>query len=699
MNLNECKDLLKKFILDLPSEKENFFFLEKTGNKKINKYHGQIQNIIHKEGRKFVFEYNDLKKIPSKILKYHAFSNTQRFLEILRESIDEIIQTLIRTFTEKQSNFLYKQISRKEINKKNFYQIILVPGGETVCNCISKLEMKSIGKFSYITGKIFKQNPIKIVLREAVYSCNFCKIKIYQKIKYEKFKPLFHCPSKNCRKTTLNNKVFINLGMSFFEKFQEISLKKNNETRENYFKQLKVLINGENVQKFFIGESIRIGGILTLNNPVNDPEQVYNTPLYFNTFFLEKKKINNNHLRASNVINIIELCGDSNLYQKLASSIAPEIYGNIDLKKGLLLSLLAIFNENKSLNHAIRKQTHILFLGKNGTGKSSLLKFVSEILSEGQFICPSYVLEEDKKLDESDQEDVFNSNDLEDYKILNNNLLCLDEIDKFSIKKRKIFNQILDKQIILPKKNLLKNPPESTLIATASIDDGNSFLENFHYEKHEQLKFYQKFDLIFFLESCDAVKTDYKIAKKITERYLVRKDGQINILKKEFIKSYLSEASKIKTVFPSQLFDLVTYNYVVSEFRRDKRRMGIRNVNYIFTVFRISISLAQLRFQKLVSKKDLFETFRLIDSSKNNFSSSNNTKESAPLQSVYNKIYSLIRNISYIKNNLTLDLFLIEKIVKSKGFGRSELIECLDFFESLNIWTISLNQGKLVFLI
>ena len=144
-------------------------------------------------------------------------------------------------------------------------------------------------------------------------------------------------------------------------------------------------------------------------------------------------------MRASNVINIIELCGDSNLYQKLASSIAPEIYGNIDLKKGLLLSLLAIFNENKSLNHAIRKQTHILFLGKNGTGKSSLLKFVSEILSEGQFICPSYVLEEDKKLDESDQEDVFNSNDLEDYKILNNNLLCLDEIDKFSIKKKKNF--------------------------------------------------------------------------------------------------------------------------------------------------------------------------------------------------------------------------------------------------------------------
>jgi DNA replication licensing factor MCM7 len=404
-------------------------------------------------------------------------------------------------------------------------------------------------------------------------------------------------------------------------------------------------------------------------------------------------------LRASNVINIIELCGDSNLYQKLASSIAPEIYGNIDLKKGLLLSLLAIFNENKSLNHAIRKQTHILFLGKNGTGKSSLLKFVSEILSEGQFICPSYVLEEDKKLDESDQEDVFNSNDLEDYKILNNNLLCLDEIDKFSIKKRKIFNQILDKQIILPKKNLLKNPPESTLIATASIDDGNSFLENFHYEKHEQLKFYQKFDLIFFLESHDTVKTDYKIAKKITERYLFKKDGQMNVLKKEFIKSYLSEASKIKTVFPSQLFDFVTYNYVVSEFRQEKRRMGIHNVNYIFTVFRISISLAQLRFQKLVSKKDLFETFRLIDSSKNNFSSSNNKKESVPLQSVYNKIYSLIRNISYIKNNLTLDLFLIEKIVKSKGFGRSELIECLDFFESLNIWTISLNQGKLVFLI
>ena len=69
---------------------------------------------------------------------------------------------------------------------------------------------------------------------------------------------------------------------------------------------------------------------------------------------------------------------EDNFYDKLACSIAPEIYGNLDLKKALLLLLIGGTSRNVGQMH-IRGDIHMCMMGDPGVAKSQLLSFVSRL--------------------------------------------------------------------------------------------------------------------------------------------------------------------------------------------------------------------------------------------------------------------------------------------------------------------------------
>lgn len=80
-----------------------------------------------------------------------------------------------------------------------------------------------------------------------------------------------------------------------------------------------------------------------------------------------------------------ELKSDPLLYTKLASSIAPEIYGHEDVKKALLLLLIGGVTKKMGDGMKIRGDLNICLMGDPGVAKSQLLKYISKVAPRGVY--------------------------------------------------------------------------------------------------------------------------------------------------------------------------------------------------------------------------------------------------------------------------------------------------------------------------
>lgn len=74
-----------------------------------------------------------------------------------------------------------------------------------------------------------------------------------------------------------------------------------------------------------------------------------------------------------------DLLQQGNVYSRLASSIAPEIWGHEDIKKVLLLQMVGGTGLNLKDGLKIRGDVHICLMGDPGVAKSQLLKHIGHV--------------------------------------------------------------------------------------------------------------------------------------------------------------------------------------------------------------------------------------------------------------------------------------------------------------------------------
>lgn len=72
------------------------------------------------------------------------------------------------------------------------------------------------------------------------------------------------------------------------------------------------------------------------------------------------------------------LLTEDDFYSKLATSIAPEIYGHEDVKKALLLLLVGGVDRRPD-GMKIRGNIHICLMGDPGVAKSQLLHYICRL--------------------------------------------------------------------------------------------------------------------------------------------------------------------------------------------------------------------------------------------------------------------------------------------------------------------------------
>lgn len=80
---------------------------------------------------------------------------------------------------------------------------------------------------------------------------------------------------------------------------------------------------------------------------------------------------------------LILLSVEGNAYERLARSIAPEIFGYLDVKKALLLLMVGGVTRQLPDGMKIRGDINICLMGDPGVAKSQLLKHIATIAPRG----------------------------------------------------------------------------------------------------------------------------------------------------------------------------------------------------------------------------------------------------------------------------------------------------------------------------
>jgi len=98
-----------------------------------------------------------------------------------------------------------------------------------------------------------------------------------------------------------------------------------------------------------------------------------------------KKQYGDMQVTPEIIRKIEQLKRDGNIYNKFAMSIAPEIYGHLDVKKALLLLLVGGVTKQTGDGMKIRGDINICLMGDPGVAKSQLLKYISKIAPRGVY--------------------------------------------------------------------------------------------------------------------------------------------------------------------------------------------------------------------------------------------------------------------------------------------------------------------------
>lgn len=132
------------------------------------------------------------------------------------------------------------------------------------------------------------------------------------------------------------------------------------------------------------GDYVRISGIYTAE-PYSGFKGMRAGLLcscYTDAMDIEIEKISFSDIEISNedLVRIQEMSEKQDIYELMARSIAPEIYGHEDVKKALLLMMIGgISQDTEDKGLKLRGDIHMCLMGDPGVAKSQLLKFISNV--------------------------------------------------------------------------------------------------------------------------------------------------------------------------------------------------------------------------------------------------------------------------------------------------------------------------------